>query len=226
MRINTRDIDYLGLDRVIRRGTGEVIEKSDDALFVYDEVSKSHLLACEGIELGLEILDRHAGRGYSALMISNVELGRIAFKKYGFADGLECYQAAYYDKPQVPSGSLSIRTAEKGDLPMLIQNYHMLEPEDLETLVNMGNIVIGYDGAKIIGFIGEHLEGSIGLLYIFPEFRRMGYAEKLEKHFFARTIEMGFVPFGQVEKSNLPSLELQKKLGLTVSDRLIYWMWK
>ena len=42
----------------------------------------------------------------------------------------------------------------------------------------------------------------------------------------AQTMEKGFVPFGQVEKENAASLKLQKKVGMTVSDRLIAWMWK
>ncbi len=42
----------------------------------------------------------------------------------------------------------------------------------------------------------------------------------------ARTMEDGFVPFGQVEKDNLASLRLQAKLGMTQSERLIVWMWK
>ena len=40
------------------------------------------------------------------------------------------------------------------------------------------------------------------------------------------TMENGFVPFGQVEKSNLNSLKLQQKIGMTRSENLIVWMWK
>ena len=42
----------------------------------------------------------------------------------------------------------------------------------------------------------------------------------------ARTLKEGFIPFGQVEKGNHASLALQKKIGMTVSDNLICWMWK
>ena len=50
--------------------------------------------------------------------------------------------------------------------------------------------------------------------------------DALQRHLMARTMEEGFVPFGQVEKDNLASLRLQEKLGMTQSERLIVWMWK
>ena len=74
--------------------------------------------------------------------------------------------------------------------------------------------------------IGEHLEGSMGLLYVFPEFRRKGYAVALEKSMIVKTLSEGYIPFGQVEKNNRASVLLQKKIGMTISDRLICWMWK
>ena len=78
---------------------------------------------------------------------------------------------------------------------------------------------------NLVGFIGEHLEGSMGMLYIYPEHRRQGYAEALEKIGFAKNLEKGLIPFGQVETDNLPSYELQKKMGLTQADKLVYWTW-
>lgn len=51
------------------------------------------------------------------------------------------------------------------------------------------------------------------MLYIFPEFRRKGFATVLEKIYIAKTIEKGFIPFGQVEKDNKESLELQVYIG-------------
>ena len=44
--------------------------------------------------------------------------------------------------------------------------------------------------------IGEHLEGSMGLLEIFPQYRGRGYGTEMER----------------------------KKLGLTISEERMYWM--
>ena len=86
--------------------------------------------------------------------------------------------------------------------------------------------MLGYEGDHPVGFIGEHLEGSMGILYVFPAYRHKGYGAALQKQMIASTMDRGFVPFGQVEKSNLASLRLQEKLGMTRSDNLIVWMWR
>lgn len=46
-------IDYLGLDRVLRRGSGDIIAQQDDALFIRDRDSGAYLLACEDAAIGM-----------------------------------------------------------------------------------------------------------------------------------------------------------------------------
>ena len=219
-------IKYLGLDRVLKRGTGEIIADSDNALLVRDSVSGAYFLACEDQAAGLSLLDRYVGSKCTLLMVSNRALGEIVFEKYRFSEKMECYQVAYYgEKPEISDG-LSIRIAEESDLPMLLEHYQMLSPAELAEVVRRKSILLGYDRGQLVGFIGEHLEGSMGLLYVFPEYRRRGYGTALQKAFIAKTMERGWIPFGQVEKSNLNSLKLQEKIGMTCSDDLIVWMWK
>ena len=100
------------------------------------------------------------------------------------------------------------------------------ELEELEKVVGRQGILLGYYQGQLIGFIGEHLEGSMGILYVFPEYRHRGFGAALRTHLIAKTIEKGYIPFGQVEKGNYASLSLQKKIGMTQSDHLIVWMWK
>ena len=139
---------------------------------------------------------------------------------------LECFQTAYYgDTPSIENG-LMLKNAEVSDLPLLIATYDLVSADELERIVLRKRLILGYDHGKLIGFIGEHLEGSMGLLYVFPEFRRKGYAVALEKSMIVKTLSEGYIPFGQVEKNNRASVLLQKKIGMTISDRLICWMWK
>ena len=219
-------IDYLGIDRVLKRGSGEILYKEDNALLVKDNISGAYFLACLDVSTGLSVLDKHIGQDCNLLMVSDYNLGKIAVDKYGFAEKIECYQVAYYGEKPSTATELSIRTATIGDLPTLTKNYHMLSEEELEQIVLRKSILLGYYNDQLVGFIGEHLEGSMGLLYVFPEYRHRGFGAELQRHLMARTIDEGFIPFGQVEKDNLASLNLQKKLGMTVSDNQIVWMWK
>ena len=219
-------IDCLGLDRVLKRGSGEIVADTDRALLIRDAISGAYLLACEDPEAGLALLDRHVGRDCRLLMVSDYALGLAAFKRYGFSEKLECYQVAYYGEKPSADGSLTVRAADERDLPMLIETYRLVGPDELKEIVERRSILLGYDRGRLVGFIGEHLEGSMGILYVFPEYRRRGFGAALQKHLIAQTMDKGFVPFGQVEKNNLNSLKLQSKLGMTRSDDLIVWMWR
>ena len=224
--MNIDAIENLGIARVLERGTGEVIERSAAAILVRDSVSGAYLIACDDPVEGEVLLGRCAALGCKLLMVSNEALIETAFTRCGFSDRIVCYQVAYYGpSPELDDG-LTVRAAELRDLSFLLETYHNLSAEDLERLVKMQNILFGYAQGQLVGFIGEHLEGSMGLLYILPKFRRKGYAAALEKRFIARTLARGFVPFGQVDVGNLASLRLQEKLGLTRSERPIGWMWK
>ena len=220
------NIDYLGLDRVLRRGTGEIIEQSEDLLFIRDSVSRAYMLACEDAAEGADVLARHIDEKTDLLMVSDLSLGREALRKFGFAGGIECYQAAWYGGLPDTGSSLRIRRAEEADLDLLLRNYDHLSPGDLELIVERRKLLLGCEGGELVGFIGEHLEGSMGLLHVFPPFRRRGFGEALEKIMIAETMREGYVPFGQITKDNEASLRLQKKLGLTISENLICWMWK
>ncbi len=219
-------IDTLGIDRVLRRGTGEVIERHDAALLVHDRISGAYMLGCEDPALGADILERRAAGDWRLLMVSDRGLGLKAFARYGFEGMMACYQTAYDGPMPELTGCLALRNAEEADLPLLTAAYDLVSPEELGLIVARGKLIMGFAGGRPAGFAGEHLEGSMGLLYVFPEFRRRGYAMELERAVIARTLRGGYIPFGQVEKDNRASLALQRKLGMTVSDRLICWMWK
>ncbi len=219
-------IDYLGLSRVLQRGSGERIASLSGAVLVRDAVSGAWLLACEDRERGAALLAQYFPPDGQLLMVSDPALGREAFRRFGFAELLECRQAAYYGAPPAPDPALALRLAEAGDLPLLIRSYELVSPEELAKIVERKRLLLGYAQGELIGFVGEHLEGSLGLLYVFPPYRRRGFGAALEKAMIARTLQEGFVPFGQAEKDNRASLALQEKLGMTVSEHLICWMWK
>lgn len=223
--IDITDIDYLGVERVLKRGTGEILEGYENALLVRDKASEAFFLICKDEKLGISLLEKHIHH-CNLLMVSNLNLGKIVFEKYGFSEKLECFQVAYYGELPVTNSDILVKAADRQDIPLLIKTYDLISPEEMEEVVRNGNLLLGYYQERLVGFIGEHLEGSMGLLYIFPEFRRKGFAAVLEKIYIAKTIEKGFIPFGQVEKNNHESLNLQKKIGMTQSENLICWMWR
>ena len=78
-------IDCLGLDRVLKRGSGEILADRNDTLLVRDSVSGALLLACSDRETGFSLLDRYAD-DCGLLMVSDYALGKAVFERYGFSE--------------------------------------------------------------------------------------------------------------------------------------------
>ena len=106
-------------------------------------------------------------------------------------------------------------------------------PDTLKKLVAAKKINCAYatdadeDGnarGNFVGYIGQHPEGSMGLLLIFPEYRRHGYAEELESYQINEIRAEGRTPYAHIITDNFKSISLQKKLGANVADDLVIWM--
>ena len=70
------------------------------------------------------------------------------------------------------------------------------------------------------------LKSLLTVMNVFPEYRCRGLGSALQMHYIVKTMENGYVPFGQVEKGNQESLNLQQKIAMTRSNNLIVWMWR
>lgn len=219
-------IEYLGIDRVLRRGTGEVLQEGDDYLLVWDRLSDSYHLACDDPKMCLDLLDRHAPADIDLLMVSDLRCAEVVYDKYRFQHKLDCYQVAYLGAMPALNTTLDVRPATQQDLPLITRHYDLLGEPELRRLVERQTLLMGFCQGEPVGFVGEHLEGSMGLLYVFPPHRRKGYAAQLETIYITKTMLQGYIPFGQVEVGNAASIRLQQKLGLTISSTPICWMWK
>ncbi|MGN1053412.1 MAG: GNAT family N-acetyltransferase, partial [Candidatus Scatosoma sp.] len=133
-----------------------------------------------------------------------------------------CYQVVYRPASPLPlKGALRFEKASGAYLSKIVETYDRETPEALEKLVKQGKIYCAFAaGAQgesaekeaFVGYIGQHPEGSMGLLYIFPEFRRRGYAEELESFQINSILTEGRTPYAHIIEDNFKSFALQQKL--------------
>ena len=215
-----------GLQRVLDRGTACVLEQSRHGLFIRDTVSGGYLLAVEETEVGIRWLQAHGQAAYSLLEIcGNRALADYAQARYGLRTMLCCRQAVYrHAAPPATAVRLHTRRAGPGDLPMILRWYDMLSEEELRAVLGRGNLLVGETAGHAVGFVGEHLEGSMGMLFVLPAFRGQGFGAALESAMIRHTLRQGYRPFCQVETENEASMSLQKKLGLERSEEELYWL--
>lgn len=219
--------DYLlnsSLIQVINRDSATIMACSDQGVLLYDEISKSHMLSGNFNETTKAWVDQLTSS--DLFLVTDINFEEFLKNKFGFASRLECYQYVGLERhKRWVDPELKIVKANNSDALMIKSLYHALSDEELEEVVALGNLFLAYNPVgQLVGMVGSHLEGSIGMLLILPEFRRQGYGEVLVEFMINIFIEQGLMILTQVEPDNLASQKLQEKLGLIRSDRTVCWL--
>ncbi len=139
---------------------------------------------------------------------------------------MDCHLAVYEGLNPVPlKDTLRFEPLGLRDFEVVRARYDLLDEADLRRHLAESTVLGGYDAAgELVGFIGEHDEGSMGMLEVFPAYRRRGYGAELERAKMNELLAAGRVPYAQVEVTNTASLALQRKLGLTVLPGVQRWI--
>lgn len=231
---NQDPVRYLDMTEAVRRGIGAVVYASPTAALVdvpspgEPDGAHTYLMCCAGMEDARRLCILLPANG-SLLVAAHDEfcipLLQGRFGMDFFLDGVS-YQAAYL-RTQPPSPSdcgLAIRQLEVGDLPQVAAHYQLEGEDYLRSLLEQGQLLGGFYEGAMVGFAGCHTEGSMGLLEIFPPYRRRGFAAALEGYLIGLELSRSHVPFGQVLTDNAPSLALQRSLGMTLSSGTLCWL--
>lgn len=223
--LKSNSVLYAGLMQSVRRSTADILEENEQGVFLRDTVGDAFMLATGNAELGMQWLIKHEDLEYSSLALFQRKLVDFAKKRYELPSFLDCFQAVYEKKePPERRNNIRIREATEEDYKIISDNYKMLSEQGIKKVIERRDLFIGLQDQEIVGFIGQHLEGSMGLLEILPAHRGKGYGTELESYLIAHVLKKGLIPFCQVETDNFKSLNLQKKMGLSISDEHLYWL--
>lgn len=211
---------------LIDRGSAEILEEDNQGIFIKDTLSVAYILICEDYNRGVEWLLKHKKRGYELLLVYRRDLSDYAVENLGLQEEMVCSQVVWTkSKPPERAGSLDIIQATEKHIPFLRENYAEWEDEWCMELFRRGNLYVAtLDESTPIGFIGEHLEGTAGLLFVLPEYRNRGFATEMEAFIIEQIINKGLVPYGHVVQGNEESLALQRKMGFEFWDGEVFWL--
>ena len=217
---------YAGFIQLYLRDTVLPLEESGSGVFIQDTKGVSYMLAADDVETAAAWLERHRDRRYDLVMAVGEDVAACVRKMLGLTETIEVYQAIY-TKQEPPDMERRLRLVPAGpvDMGFIRQHYSTLDDDELGQIIRNRELYLAFDKDEPVGFIGQHLEGSMGLLEILPPYRRRGLGAELECFMIGKMLEQGLLPYCQFETGNLASRRLQEKLGLTVVDKKrIVWL--
>ena len=234
--LSLRVIDELSKDKksnvhlleAIKRGTGEII--STNPLMIY--IPQAGIVF---INEGLGISKEKAVESISAdrilalipekahIFISTREIFDVIKDDERFEFYCDVKNAVYTEKVHKKIKNKNIKQLDLSYAEILAEHYGHGETDYVRNRIERGQVYGIFVEDKLAGFIGTHYEGSIGMLHIFDEYRRLGLGTDLENFMINRELELGHVPFGQVITDNDASFALQSKNGLYLGNRVFTW---
>ena len=224
--LKSNPVRYAGILEVIRRGTACIHEDEQDGIYLTDTISQIGFIACSDAEQAYRWFCKHDRMGYSLLNIFDEKLKDRIVSEGKMEMMVECHQYAYLSQSQTEMKTeLNFVHAECSDLPFIMSVYDTLEEWEIRMIIERQTLWIARMDEIPVGIIGCHLEGSMGLLVVLPEYRRKGYALQMESFLISTLQERGCYCFGQVVKGNHASEALQVKAGMQMDDQLQYWLY-
>ncbi|MCX4313532.1 MAG: GNAT family N-acetyltransferase [Clostridia bacterium] len=150
-------------------------------------------------------------------------------ERVGF-DAEPCTTYAYFGElppaADIPSG-VTVKRLAATLADVVLEHYHnpgggYTVPRIAEIMRSKGVFGAIKDG-RLVGFIGRHGDGSMGMLEVFDGARRMGLGGALERFMINYVMTFGRIPYCDVFEDNPASLALQEKLGLTAGVGHTFW---
>ena len=215
---------YMDMLGPLDRGMVEVVSLREDGLLLYNGPGEAFMLAADSLEAGKALC-----AGVEAMEIATAhdgETGAFLRDQYHLPDLRGCTQAAYLEKEPLPvPPGFEICPLGEEFFSLILENYHSFtDPEYIHKRIAAGVMHGACQTGELLGFIGMHAEGSVGMLEVLPQHRRKGAATALMAFMTGFCLERGWVPFSQIFHGNEASLALHRRLGWALSQRPLYWV--
>lgn len=217
-------VGHLDMSEMICRGSGEILFADSEAGVCIREINTGgYFLSARDEETGKFMLGQIDS--CELICLHQEFLYQMAREKFHFSEELQVKQYGYMSlEPVCEDGPLEIREIDEKDLAILLEQYHVYSMDELCDLRRRHYLFGGYLNTELVGFVGIHPEGSLGLLKVLDSHLRKGYGRQLEAFITNHVIKKGWIPFGQVAKGNQASIALQSSMGISPSESWIYWM--
>ena len=217
---------YLEKDRLLhidmleplRLKEAKVLYAGEDGVLIQHIPGGIHMLSAASQESAARISSLI--QAAQLLVLHQPYLREELMRRFALHHAMPCHQAAWLKDTPVPAleEDADIRPLTISELPKVLLHYtNIPDPQYARERLEAG-MLGAYVAGELAGFIGTHPEGTIGLLEVFPAYRRRGLALKLETAMMQRQQLLGRIPYAQVKEGNDASVALHKKLGMEITQ--------
>ena len=149
-------------------------------------------------------------------------------RQFGLNHEMRCFPAVY-TKPNPPEYKIDyeIKQLTLDHLETVLATYsHINNREYIERRIKDNYMYGAFLDGELMGYIGIHDEGAMGMLEVLPQYRRKGIGYALEAFLIEDLLKKGRAPYAHILEDNIASLSLQRKLGMDILEDKVTWVFK
>ncbi len=234
MLTKSEAISLLSKDFAKNVGMIEVLKRDKNAVIIYAEDSGVALKNCDGIVL-ISLNDFSVRNKVISLlksvkvaMCTDYETAKQIDGKFEINHLKGCYQAFWNKREKIPENpriTIDKMACTDYNIKAVLENYRLgCDYDGVVKAITKYGMLGAYVEGNLAGFIGFHSELSMGMLEVFPRYRRMGLGSELLKRDINYCLDMGGVPFCHIIQDNFKSHDMCLKVGLTFYNDYVYWV--
>ena len=225
--------NYLNKDKLLHAdmlltlnmNEGDILYAAPDGVLVYNRPGCVYMLSMSDEACLSEVLPLMSDA--ELVVLHQPQFKAPFIQELGLRLDMECFQYVYLNStpPSIPAPpGVELKTIEPAEAAFVFQHYsHASNFEYIQYCIEQG-MIGAYKDSQLMGFIGCHGEGSMGLLEVLPQYRRQGLALCLGAALMAKLLQQGRTPYSQVVVGNEASIALQKRSGMQPADTTVCWL--
>lgn len=197
------------------------------------EFDKNFILEDEGWLIPSEMNDPQLLKRLKSLNLKNYKFAGIPFtqyevlKKHMTSDWEElCHLYVYEGDPFQEQNSYDIRPLSMEDAKLVYDNYSYKEHDGIdyiETIIQkMPTRGIWID-ENLVSWVVQRDDGSIGIMYTLPKYRKMGLAYHLTQSIVNEILSRGDIPYLHIAYDNTASCQLAEKNNFQRSSTVMWF---
>ena len=227
-RLKKQKRKYIHMMEQIAQGRAIMLYNKGMDILLMDKFSGIYMMSAESVE-SAKVMLHESGmvekiKDGVLMIVCDPELKDLLIMEYGMETETPCYQACYTSRETLPVMHKDIRPLTLEHKEYVKEHYHS-DMKYIEARINAGVMYGAFVEDKLIGFIGGHREGSMGMLFVEETYRRSGIAGSLEAFVINRLLEQGKTPYCHIYEGNVASFKLQEKKGLYLCEEPLWWIW-
>lgn len=219
---------YVEMLEVYRRGNCEILYEENDGILLYDHTLHEYLATASTVA-GAEDIILKLPSDYEMLIVHDDVFLTLENTHFNFAKKLVFYNHIYAKRGlyKIPKNNIEFKKLDKQDIPAIKEHYSVKDlctDEYLQDRIKDG-MLGAFLNDTLVGFIGIHDNGAMGMLEVFENYRGKHIGMLLQMMYTNQLIDSkypGYI-YCQIYEDNTASMNLQKKLLLAKAKKPCYW---